>query len=70
MMYLVVRTSFVRDRENRVVAPRLFRTLAAAKGHARMWKQIDHLGRRRLRIVYSVHKVCLVPDATETLWHI
>ena len=70
MLYIVIRTRFVRDRDHQDVHPHLFRTLIAAKQHARLWKRLDQARLRRLRFVYSIHKVCLVPDYTTTLWHI
>jgi len=71
MPYIVIRTKFYRGRDQADVHPHLFVRLTAAKQHARRWKQQDQSRQRRQnRFVYSVHKVCLVPDYTTTLWHI
>ena len=71
MPYVVIRTKFQRQRDHADVYPHLFVRLSEAKRRARHWKIEDMARRRRVdRFVYSVHKVCLVPDFTTTLWHI
>ena len=71
MTYVVIRTKFAAGREQTDVSPHLFVRLTAARQHARQWKRQDGAMRRRHnRFVYSVHKVCLVPDYTTTLWRI
>ena len=71
MPYIVIRTKFVRNRDQADVFPLLFPRLLAAKQHARQWKRQDqNMQRRQNRYVYSVHKVCLVPDFTTTLWYL
>ena len=71
MPYVVIRTKFIQRRDQADVHPHLFVRLNEAKRHARRWKNEDSSRQRRSnRFVYSVHKVCLVPDFTTTLWYI
>ena len=71
MRYVVVRTKYCRQRDCMDVYPQLFITLNEAKLRARRWR-MENLQRRRRndRFVYSVHKVCLLPDFSTTLWHL